>query len=51
MAGNLLELNFTTETIGEKIVGDITYIKTSDYGWCFGIYILMKLLVGISQSK
>lgn len=35
LAGNLLEQNFTTKTIGEKIVGDITYIKTSDYGWCY----------------
>lgn len=31
IAGNLLEQNFTTETVGEKIVGDITYIKTSYY--------------------
>ena len=35
LAGNLLEQNFTTRTVSEKIVGDITYIKTSDYGWCY----------------
>lgn len=35
LAGNLLEQNFTTQKIAEKIVGDITYIKTKDYGWCY----------------
>lgn len=35
LAENLLEQNFTIKTVGEKIVGDITYIKTSDYGWCY----------------
>lgn len=35
LAGNLLEQNFTTEKISEKIAGDITYIQTSDYGWCY----------------
>ena len=35
IAGNLLEQNFTTVKKLEKIVGDITYIKTSDFGWCY----------------
>lgn len=35
LAGNLLEQNFKTESILEKIVGDITYIQTKDYGWCY----------------
>lgn len=35
LAGNLLEQNFKTKRIVEKIVGDITYIYTSDYGWCY----------------
>ena len=35
IAGNLLEQNFTTQGVAEKIVGDITYIQTSDYGWCY----------------
>lgn len=35
IAENLLEQNFKTTKISEKIVGDITYIKTLDYGWCY----------------
>lgn len=35
IAPNLLEQNFTAENINEKIVGDITYINTSDSGWCY----------------
>lgn len=35
LAGNLLKQNFTTETVGEKIVGDITCIKAPDYGWYY----------------
>lgn len=34
-APNLLQQNFSTEMICEKIAGDITYIYTSDYGWCY----------------
>lgn len=30
LAGNLLDQNFKTKKIIEKIVGDITYIYTSD---------------------
>ncbi|RBP87600.1 hypothetical protein DFO70_11822 [Cytobacillus firmus] len=32
---NLLEQDFTTETINEKWAGDITYIKTLRDGWCY----------------
>lgn len=35
IAPNLLKQNFTTENINEKIVRDITYIYTSDSGWCY----------------
>lgn len=35
LAENLLEQNFITKKIAEKIFGDITYIKTKDYGWCY----------------
>lgn len=35
IAPNLLEHNFTVENINKKIVGDITYINTSDSGWCY----------------
>ena len=35
IAPNPLEQNFTAENINEKIVGDITYINTSDSGWCY----------------
>ncbi|MGL5100169.1 MAG: IS3 family transposase [Fusobacteriaceae bacterium] len=34
-APNLLEQNFSTETLYEKVAGDITYIYTSDFGWCY----------------
>lgn len=33
MAGNLLEQNFIAKKVAEKIVGDITYIQTTDYDW------------------
>ncbi|MGN7479877.1 IS3 family transposase [Solibacillus silvestris] len=32
---NLLEQDFTTETINEKWVADITYIHTVQDGWCY----------------
>lgn len=35
IARNLLEQNFKTTKISEKTVGDTTYIKTLDYGWCY----------------
>ncbi|MGL4865043.1 MAG: IS3 family transposase [Cetobacterium sp.] len=35
VAPNLLEQDFTAKNINEKIVGDITYINTSDSGWCY----------------
>jgi len=30
-----LERDFTTTTINEKWVGDITYIYTLKHGWCY----------------
>ena len=35
IAPNLLEQNFTANNINEKIVGNITYINTSDSNWCY----------------
>ena len=32
---NKLNRNFKSEKRYEKIVGDITYIKTKDKGWCY----------------
>ena len=32
---NRLKRNFKSEKRYEKIVGDITYIKTKDKGWCY----------------
>lgn len=37
---NKLKQDFKSEKYGEKISGDITYIKTKDRGWCYlSIYI------------
>ena len=32
---NVLKRDFTTTSINEKWVGDITYIHTTRYGWCY----------------
>ncbi len=32
---NKLKRDFKSEKYGEKILGDITYIKTKDRGWCY----------------
>lgn len=32
---NLLEQDFTTKTINEKWVADITYIHTQKHSWCY----------------
>ena len=34
-AGNILSREFEAKGLGEKIVGDITYIKTEKDGWCY----------------
>ena len=34
-ASNLLKQDFSTTSINEKIVGDITYIYTKDFGWTY----------------
>src|SRR5699024_8159984 len=51
---NLLERDFTTETINEKWVGDITYIHTLRDGWCYLASILdlhTKKVIGYSFSR
>lgn len=34
-ASNILKQNFSTTSSNEKIVGDITYIYTKDFGWIY----------------
>ncbi|MDM0453001.1 DDE-type integrase/transposase/recombinase, partial [Clostridium perfringens] len=51
---NLLKRDFTTTSINEKWVGDITYIKTQKDGWCYLASILdlhSKKIVGYSFGK
>lgn len=35
LARNLLKQDFSTTSVNEKIVGDITYIYTKDFGWTY----------------
>ena len=37
---NLLARDFSTETINEKWVGDITYIHTLRDGWCYLVSVM-----------
>nr|CRG98348.1 transposase [Clostridium perfringens] len=51
---NLLKRDFTTTSINEKWVGDITYIKTQKDGWCYLASVLdlhSKKIVGYSFGK
>src|SRR5690625_6233318 len=51
---NLLERDFTTETINEKWVGHITYIHTLRDGWCYLASVLdlhTEKIVGYSFSR
>lgn len=51
---NILRRNFTTKTINEKWVGDITYIHTLRDGWCFLASVMdlhTRKIVGYSFSK
>lgn len=51
---NLLEQDFATETINEKWVGDITYIKTLRDGWCYLASVMdlhSKKIIGYSFSR
>ncbi|WP_124050840.1 IS3 family transposase [Priestia endophytica] len=51
---NLLMRNFSTQTINEKWVADITYIPTVKDGWCYLASVLdlhSKKIVGYSFSR
>lgn len=51
---NILERDFSTETINEKWVGDITYIHTLRDGWCYLASVMdlhTKKIVGYSFSR
>ena len=51
---NILDRNFSTETMNEKWVGDITYIHTLRDGWCYLASVMdlhTKKIVGYSFSK
>lgn len=51
---NILEQDFTTTTINEKWVADITYIHTLRDGWCYLASVLdlhSKKIVGYSFSR
>jgi len=51
---NILQRDFSTETINEKWVGDITYIHTLRDGWCYLASIMdlhTKKIVGYSFSR
>lgn len=51
---NLLEQDFTTKTINEKWVGDITYIHTLKDGWCYLASVMdlhSRKIVGYSFSR
>ncbi|HSH25554.1 MAG TPA: IS3 family transposase [Massilibacterium sp.] len=51
---NILDRDFSTETINEKWVGDITYIHTLRDGWCYLASVMdlhTKKIVGYSFSK
>src|SRR5690625_2633640 len=51
---NILERDFSTKTINEKWVGDITYINTLRDGWCYLASVMdlhTKKIVGYSFSR
>ena len=51
---NVLEQDFTTTTINEKWVADITYIHTLRHGWCYLASVLdlhTKKVVGYKFSR
>lgn len=51
---NILERDFSTTTINEKWVGDITYIHTLKDGWCYLASVMdlyTKKIVGYSFSR
>ena len=51
---NVLKRDFTTTSINEKWVGDITYIHTSRDGWCYLASVLdlhSKKIIGYAFGK
>ncbi len=51
---NLLKRDFSTTTVNEKWVGDITYINTLKDGWCYLASVMdlhTKKIVGYSFSR
>lgn len=51
---NLLERDFSTKTINEKWVGDITYIYTLKHGWCYLASVMdlhTRKIVGFSFGR
>src|SRR5690625_4113565 len=51
---NILERDFSTKTINEKWVGDITYINTLRHGWCYLASVMdlhTKKIVGYSFAS
>src|SRR5690625_7516204 len=49
-----LQRDFSTETINEKWVGDITYIHTLKHGWCYLASVMdlhTKKIVGHSFDR
>ena len=51
---NVLERDFTTTSINEKWVGDITYIHTTKDGWCYLASVLdlhSKKIIGYAFGK
>lgn len=51
---NVLKRDFSTTSINQKWVGDITYIKTQQNGWCYLASILdlhSKKIIGYSFGK
>lgn len=51
---NIIERDFSTSTINEKWVGDITYIHTLKDGWCYLASVMdlhTKKIVGYSFSR
>ena len=51
---NILQRDFSTHTINEKWVGDITYIYTLKHGWCYLASVMdlhTKKIVGFSFGR
>ena len=51
---NIINRNFSTTTVNEKWVGDITYIHTLRHGWCYLASVLdlhTKKVIGYSFSR